>query len=183
MKGIVFTEFLDMLDSRFGPDTTEEVIESVAPPSGCAYTAVGTYDHKELFDLVGALSRKTGIATDQLVRAYGHWLFGRFFTIYPDLFSGIGDSFSFLESVDSTIHIEVRKLYADAELPRFLCHRNGPDSMIMEYRSHRPLADLAHGLIEGCAEHFSETLAIEREDGRDGNDHTCRFTLLRSHRP
>lgn len=23
MKGIVFTEFLDMLDSRFGPDTTE----------------------------------------------------------------------------------------------------------------------------------------------------------------
>jgi len=48
----------------------------------------------------------------------------------------------------------------------------------MVYRSSRPFADLAEGLILGCAEHFGERIAIAREalPGESG----VRFSLERT---
>lgn len=51
--------------------------------------------------------------------------------------------------------------------------------MTMVYRSRRPFADLAEGLIEGCASHFAERIAIERSDSAAGELHSTRFTLSR----
>jgi predicted homoserine dehydrogenase-like protein len=60
MKGIVFTEFLDMVETTISADAVDDVIEAAGVPSGGAYTAVGTYDHKEMVSLVGALSEVSG---------------------------------------------------------------------------------------------------------------------------
>src|SRR5262245_35992633 len=53
MKGVVFTEFLEMVGAKFGEDMVDDVILACELPSGGAYTSVGTYDHQELFALVG----------------------------------------------------------------------------------------------------------------------------------
>ena len=42
MKGIVFTEFLEMVEAQFGLDTVDAIIENSDLPSRGAYTAVGT---------------------------------------------------------------------------------------------------------------------------------------------
>lgn len=52
MKGIVFTEFLEMVADKFSADTVDTIIEEADPPSGGAYTAVGTYDFAEMASLV-----------------------------------------------------------------------------------------------------------------------------------
>ena len=179
MKGIVFTEFLDMVDDTFGPVVTDTIINEAALPSGGAYTAVGTYSCEEMVALVRELERRTGNNMPDLLKAYGRHLFGRFVVRYPELFADYHDSFSMLESIDATIHMEVRKLYPDAELPRFECTRQGPDRMTMIYRSLRPFADLAHGLIEGCAKHFGESLSIERQDGKEEQLNVSTFRLHR----
>jgi hypothetical protein len=49
----------------------------------------------------------------------------------------------------------------------------------MIYRSQRPLADLAEGLIEGCAEHFGDKLQIERENLADEPHTVVHFSLAR----
>ena len=54
MKGMVFTEFLEMVESTFSADMVAAIIDDSAPPSGGAYTSVGTYDHQELVGMVTA---------------------------------------------------------------------------------------------------------------------------------
>ena len=78
MKGIVFCEFVEMMEQEFSPEVADEVISGVQLESGGAYTAVGTYDHHEMLTLVTNLSEKTGMSVPDLVDAFGRYLFGRF---------------------------------------------------------------------------------------------------------
>jgi hypothetical protein len=183
MKGVVFTEFLEMVERRFSANLADSIIEACDLPSGGAYTAVGTYDHRELVDLVNALGKATGLPVSELVRTFGRHLFGRFVELYPRFFERVPSAFDFLMNIEGCIHAEVKKLYPDAELPTFECRPTAHDRMDMIYRSSRPFADLAEGLIMGCAEHFGEQITIRREPlpGHDGRG--VRFSLARAARP
>lgn len=168
MKGIVFTEFMEMVEDRFSANMADDIIGDAAPPSGAAYTAVGSYDHSELVALVTALSGRTGVPVPELVQAFGHHMFGRFFTLYPHFFAGIGDAVTFLSSIEDVIHVEVLKLYPDAQLPRFDCRRLPDGGLDMLYRSPRRMEDFAHGLIESAVAHWGGHHAIQRSETADG---------------
>ena len=179
MKGIVFSEFLEMVESEFSPEMADEIIVAAELPSGGMYTSVGTYDHGEMIALIVQLSEKTGIPGAGLVQTFGTYLFGRFVELYPAFFDGVLGTFDFLSRIEEHVHVEVRKLYPDAELPTFETSRPDPDTLEMTYRSRRPFADLALGLIRGCADHYNEDIAIEQcELSEDGRTHV-RFTLRR----
>jgi hypothetical protein len=177
MKGVVFTEFLEMVEDRFSPEIADHIIVASDLPSGGAYTSIGTYDHTEMVQLVTQLSAATGTPVPVLVHTFGKYLFGRFFVLYPQLFGDVDSAYSLLEKVDSYIHAEVLKLYPDAELPRFDCITSEPGRLTMIYRSTRGLADFAAGLIEGCIEHFGETIDVQREDLSGGHGTLVRFSL------
>jgi len=163
MKGIVFSEFLAMVDERFSMEMSERLIDEVNLPSGGAYTTVGTYDAQEIVDLVAKLSELTKISVPDLLKTFGRYLFARFFKIFPQFFKDVTSTLDFLPKVESYIHLEVKKLYSDAELPSFTCVYPYPDRLEMEYRSARNLPDLAEGLILGAADHFNERIKVERE--------------------
>jgi len=179
MKGIVFTEFLEMVEERFTPTVADQIIEAAALASGGAYTAVGTYDHHELIQLVVQLSTVTGIAGPELVRSFGEYLFGRFVVAYPHFFGNVPSAFAFLARVEHHIHSEVRKLYPDAELPTFYCDETVPDRLTLTYQSSRPFADLAEGLITGCIQHFGEAIDVHKDDMSDGHKTWVRFVLTK----
>lgn len=179
MKGIVFSEFIEMVEARFSPELADEIIQAADLPSAGMYTSVGTYDHREMLRLIDQLSLKTEVPAGDLTRQFGHYLFGRFHELYPFLFEGVDGAFDFLSRIEDHVHREVRKLYPDAELPTFDTSRPDASTLELVYRSNRPFADLALGLIEGCARHYGESVAMERED-RSGNDPIqVRFILKR----
>jgi len=60
MKGIVFNEFIEMVEDKFGEDMVDDIIDESDLPSGGAYTTVGTYDHGELVTMVVKLSEFQG---------------------------------------------------------------------------------------------------------------------------
>src|SRR5262245_41617413 len=105
MKGIVFTEFLEMVEEKFSPDVVDRIVDGADLASGGVYTSVGTYDHKEMIRLVTCLSEETGIPSPALMKVFGEHLFGRFSTLYPAYFSGMDSSFSFLAKVEDYIHV------------------------------------------------------------------------------
>lgn len=179
MKGIVFTEFLEMVEQAFSPEMADRIIVESQLPHGGAYTAVGTYPHEEIVRLVVQLSQATGTSVPDLVRAFGRHLFQRFVVLYPGFFPPGMDALTFLAGVETHIHAEVLKLYPDAQLPRFETQLHGPDQLVMDYRSDRAMHDLAEGLIEGCLGHFGEPIQLvkEVEDGSGGT--RARFTLTR----
>lgn len=175
MKGMVFTEFFEFMDDRFSYETTERIIEMSHLPSEGIYTSIGTYDHHEMVTLVSNLSNLTGLSGAELLKSFGQYLFKRFLTSFPAFFEGINSSLEFLPRVNDVVHIEVRKLYADAELPTFSCEVSQPGSMAMIYSSSRNMADLAEGLILGCIEHYGESLKVRRENLLESTPRTIFF--------
>jgi hypothetical protein len=176
MKGMVFTELMELVEATWSLDMVDAIIARSQVPSGGAYTSVGTYPHEEIIALVVALSAETGITVPDLVRTFGKHLFGRFVLGYPRFFEGINSTFQFLSGIEDVIHAEVRKLYPDAELPTFEVEKR-ENGLTLTYFSDHPFADLAQGLIEGCVAHFGEAIDVHREDVTDLPSAQARFVL------
>ena len=129
MKGMVFTQLIEMADSMLGPDKVEAIIASSNLSTGGAYTAVGNYPHSEAVTLAAAFSEASGVPVPDLLHHFGEHMLKFFHQNYPAFFTKSPDAFSFLESVETYVHVEVRKLYPDAELPRFVTERMSPTLM------------------------------------------------------
>lgn len=179
MKGVVFTEFLEMVEDKFSPELADRIVNACDLPSGGVYTAVGTYHHDEIVQLVVKLSEETKVAVPDLLRVFGQHMFGRFHAGYPQFFAGITDALTFLEGVEGYIHVEVRKLYPDAELPSFKYERPSPDRMVMTYSSARPFGPLAEGLISACIDHYGGGIEVSSSDVSGGHGTSVRFELTR----
>lgn len=178
---MVFTEFLDMVDKKFGEAVTEEILDASDLASGGVYTAVGTYDHSELLHLVKSLSETTNRSVSNLVFEFGYYLFGRFAISYQNFFVGIASAFEFLSQIETHVHVEVHKLYPDAELPTFECRQINPQTLELTYRSVRPFADFAAGLIQGCIDHFKEKIDVQRIDLPPFKGTSARFLLTKQY--
>jgi hypothetical protein len=180
MKGLVFTEFLEMVEEKFGYEVLDRLTSLPCLSEGAAYTAVGNYPHGDMFVMLDELHDAVGLPHKELIVAFSAWLFGAFERLHPEFFAQIESSFDFLCGIDSVIHTEVRRLYSDARTPNFEARRLGPDQMIMEYSSWRPFADLAEGLILAASSHFDEDIVVDRQQGTTGDGCSARFVLTRS---
>lgn len=176
MKGMVFTELMDLVDARFGPEVLEQTLDAAG--SSGSYTAVGSYPHQEIVAIVLALSARTGVPVPTLLTVFGEHLFLRFTQLYPEFFAEGMDTFAFLQTIEEHVHLEVRKLYPDAELPTFTTAIQPDGALEMVYRSRRAMGDLALGLINGAVVHFGESISVHREDQSPGGD-CVRFLLRR----
>ena len=162
MKGTIFVELVSMAEDAFGEEVVDEVLAKADLDNDGAFTAVGNYPCSELIKIVVAFSDHSGISAEKLQRMFGHWMMDHFVENYAEFFSGKTDSFSLLEAVDGEIHVEVKKLYPDAELPVFETERLGDDQLKLTYSSPRPLVEFCHGMVEACLERYNQTAKIGR---------------------
>jgi hypothetical protein len=179
MKGIIFTEFIDLVAEKFGEEMVDRIIQESNLPSGGAYTAVGTYHHSEMTMVVRSLAEATSLPMTNLLKDMGEYLLSRFAIRYPQFFSSIDSTFDFLSRVEEHIHVEVRKLYPDAEFPSIICERPSENEMVLIYRSTRPLAALAEGMMMGAIAHFGETIEVTKAYCA-ADDTYARFVLRKS---
>lgn len=177
MKGIVFTEFLEMVESKMGADISDRLVDDCDLPSGGAYTSLGTYDHAEIVKMVAYLSKLTDVPVPALLKVFGVHLMGRFAVLYPQLVTAKGNTYDLLDNVQGYIHGEVRKLYPEAEFPTIQTERPGPGKLVLTYQSTRPFADLAEGLIQGTIDHYGENIQMVRVDLEGQPGTAARFSL------
>lgn len=163
MKGVIFTEFLDLVESKYGMEMADRVLTKGCP-GDAGFTSVGTYDYRILIDLVVELSKAIDQTPSQVVFDFGKNLFSRLLLIYPDATKGVTNTIDQIQRVQSVIHHEVTKLYTDVELPSFNFPPSPDGEFLIEYISARPFADFAEGLIAAAIEHFGDDLKIHRVD-------------------
>lgn len=176
MKGTIFVELINMAEDAFGEEVVDEVLDTADLENDGAYTTVGNYPCSELVKIITALSTHSGLSGEDLQRKFGQWMMAFFITNFPSFFDGKKDAFAMLESVDGEIHVEVKKLYPDAELPGFETRLISPGHLEMTYTSPRPLVAFCHGLIQACLDHFEEEADI-RQCPVDGIDQATRFDI------
>lgn len=171
MKGVVFTEFLDLVEEMFGLEMVDKIINSSILESHGAYTAVGTYSFSEMLQLLTHLSKNTGLSIDQLLLVYAGHFFEAIKKSYPDLLASYKDPIEMLSSIENHIHVEVVKIYPDAELPTFEITERTDTSLTMIYKSSRAMHHFGLGLMNKTFEHFNATASIDlekiKEDGTE----------------
>ena len=177
MLGVVFTEFVDMVEHTFSADMVDDILDDCDLSSGGAYTAVGSYNHSEIVALVVALSKRADMPVDDLIFAFGKHLLTRFAALYPAFFAAETDPFDFLISIENHIHKEVLKLYPNAELPSVKAKRVDPSTLVLTYVSKRPFSTLARGLITGTFEHYGVDCDLSFEDLSTDDENRVVFTI------
>jgi len=179
MKGIIFTEFMDLVEQKFGLDELDSILLE-AGDNG-VYTTVGSYDHRKLVRLIMQLSKHTGIAPEDLQRVFGQSVFKNLYNTLPNN-SSLQDcktTFQFIKLVEDYIHIEVKKLYPEANPPAFEFISESKTEMVFDYLSVRCMSHVCFGLIEGCAEFYNQSLAITMDKVKsDGSQVRFKVELI-----
>ncbi len=160
MKGIVFTEFLELVEDKFGLETVDKIIEASNLSSGGVYTAIGTYEFAEMLRLLTHLSNHTHISIDDLLLVYGEHFFTVLASSYPQLIDKYEDPINLLSSIENHIHVEVRKIYPDAELPTFEVLEKTATSLVMIYKSSRAMYNFGLGLMNKTFKHYDSKATI-----------------------
>src|SRR6185312_3746475 len=133
MKGVVFNLLEEVVSRHHGDAVWDKLLDD-AEVTG-SYTSLGSYKDEEMERLVGAASNALGSSPNEVLRWFGREAMSLLAVRYAMFFTPHRSARPFIESVNSIIHPEVRKLYAGAHCPHFE-FADGPDgALIMGYRS------------------------------------------------
>lgn len=176
MKGIVFNQLQEFVELNHGPVAWDNAIMSCDLPSKGVFVGTQSYDDSELMALVAHFSEVLGATPANITRAFGEFVFERLFQFAADEAKQAKDLRSFLMMVQDIIHVEVSKLYHDANLPSFE-YESSPDKLLMVYHSQRKMCFFSEGLILGAAKHFSEEVEIVQPKCMHQGDDCCHLEI------
>lgn len=179
MKGVVFTEFIEFIENKFGFDISDKMIEDSSTSTDGIFTQAGNYPFEDMLNMVLKLSEITNVPLSDLVQAYGEHLFNRLITIYPKPVSVYNNTFDFVSNVENVVHPEVKKLYPDSDLPSFIDQNLNGNTLEITYVSTKPLMDFAKGLIIGCAKHYNEEIEVSYEVIESSPKFKAKFTIIK----
>ena len=168
MKGILFADFVEFIEREL-PSTAGRLGHG-------SYSPLGNYPEEELLALVARAGEAAGVPGPEILRRFGKHFFRTLATVYPVFVDGVGSSLELLAGIETRVHGEVKKLYPDAEFPHFGVLAKSPGRLELLYRSRRPLADFADGMIQGCIAWFGDGVRVDRQD-LDADRRAARFTL------
>lgn len=166
MKGILLSAFVDFLEERYDVDTTQDIIDKCDLASEGSYTTVGQYDYQELLSLLSQASATAGDPANEILDQFCDFLFVIFRKHYGTFFEGADTAISMLLKLDDHIHVEVKKLYPDASLPKF-SHEQKDGLVHLHYTSPRPLAAIADALLRACIRCFDTGETLLRKEIAD----------------
>jgi hypothetical protein len=176
MKGVIFNVFNELVETQWDLEMWDDLLHETQPSSEGLYTSAGTYEDKELINMVVLLSQKTGISVPDLIYSFGEYLLKKLSVLYPSFFEG-KSARDFLMSVDKYIHVEVKKLYPLAELPKIEYETPNENDLIMHYSSKRGLHKLAEGMIQGTSKFYGIKIKTDVQPNLGVNSDTWTFKL------
>lgn len=178
MKGVIFTQFIDYLESAHGYALVDKMLSRTKLANDGAYTSGGNYPHSDFESLVNIAAEILGLSPGELLEGYGYAMTSFFYKHYHAFFDQKSDVFDFLVSIDNHIHPEVLKLYTDVELPTFNKISRSDDELVIEYTSPRKMGDFACGLIKGSLDHYGVDAVMHKEKVKEDGT-VVRFTIKR----
>lgn len=161
MRGVVFTELIEFVESALGFEVADKMIEMSHLDNGGSFSQGGNYPFSHMQKLLMSLSEITGKDPQELLYTFGEHLFFILVKMYGKNISEISSALDFIDSVENYVHVEVKKLYMDTDLPTFTTTYKDNKNLTIIYQSEKRLEAFAHGLMTACGKYFNEELVIE----------------------
>lgn len=171
MKGIILNLVEDVVRREHGDDYWDDVVD--ASGLAASYTSLGTYPDQEVETLARVVAEREGSTSPEVIRHVGHEGMAMLAARYPGFFEPHDGLRSFLLSLNTVVHPEVRRLYPGAVIPDFEHVFPSPDVIELVYRSERGRCDLAEGLVLGAADHYGEHVAVSQPACIHRGDEGC----------
>lgn len=178
MRGVVFTEMIEFVEEALGFEVADKMIEKAHLSNHGAFSQGGNYPFNQMVKMLTALSEITKKPPQELLFLFGQHLFSILVKLYGKDIKNANSALDFIDSVEEYVHVEVKKLYPDAELPKFLTETKNDNSLILIYESEKRLEDFARGLITACGEYFNEPLNVETSIVSE-KPYKVKFTITR----
>jgi len=162
MKGAIFKLFEDFVTTAHGPDAFDDLLDSTEMQTVGPIVGPGTYPAEDLLALVGSAVTAYEQPVDDLLRAFGRHAFPALVQSVSELTVGMDDPHTFLMSLESVIHTEVRKLDHEANPARFAATEVASDELLLGYESGFGLFALVEGFLDGLGDWYDAPLHHER---------------------
>lgn len=164
MKGIIFNFLENLIIDKFGDEIMEEIYEEAefsvdAPP----FVGPETYPDSDLVAIVALLSEKSNFPIDDLIHEFGKYMFPILAGKYPVFLQDIDSPLELLKNVNDIIHVEVRKLFKEANPPIITIKDINQNKATLHYSSERKLCRLLEGLLDGVAAYFGKKITYSHK--------------------
>jgi predicted hydrocarbon binding protein len=178
MKGIIFNLLEQFIADRFGEDAYEEIVAACSLQTEDPYAMVGpgSYPDSDFMALLDQAARTTGMEAAPLLQAMGRHSLPILAARYPHFFTGHAHPRNFLKTTSLVHQVEVKKLYRDAEVPRFTIE-DLPDRMLVTYHSSRRLCHFVAGLLAGLSEYYQVPMTVRQVTCILEGGWTCTFEV------
>jgi hypothetical protein len=177
VKGIIFNLLEEFIIDNWGAARFEKIVARCPIHTQLPYVGPGTYPDANLFAIVEQTTAELGIGTDEALRSFGRFAFPKLAARFPIFMVGHDHPKSFLKTIDGVIHVEVRKLFVNAEPPRITFRDPAPDRLVLHYVSRRNLCPLFAGLIEGTSDYYRVAIAQTQTACTRQSSPECEFSL------
>lgn len=175
MKGIVFNLLEEVVSTAYGDAAWDQLLDDAGLDG--AYTSLGSYSDDEIFALVKVASATLSLPEADVLRWFGRQAMPLLAKRYPAFFAHHENVRSYLLTLNSIIHPEVRKLYPGAQTPVFDFDTSLADVLAIGYNSPRRLCALAEGFMHGAADYFGDRLDIGQSQCMHHGAERCVFQV------
>ena len=155
MKGFIFTNFIEFVETNHGLEMVDEMITNCNLPSEGIYSSFSNYDFDELVSLLTYVSQKTNVNPEILLEKFGAFVFPYLIGKHSYIIEHFDNALDLIAGIENHIHIEVRKLYNDADLPTFRVVEKTTKKLTVIYNSSKGLTFFAIGLMKETLNHFN----------------------------
>jgi hypothetical protein len=167
MKGFIFTNFIDFIETSHGLEMVDEMITNCNLPSEGIYSSFNNYDFDELVSLLTYVSKKTNVNPEILLEKFGVFVFPYLIGKHSYIIEHFDNALDLIAGIENHIHIEVRKLYNDADLPTFRVVEKTTKKLSVIYNSSKGLTYFAIGLIKETLNHFKVNGSVTIDESFD----------------
>ena len=178
MKGTVFIALNQMIEDGHGLDVWLSILDEAE--SDGVFVGTKNYPDDSLFSIVGATCRQLDISVEEALRSFGEYLFDFLHKAHPIFATNQPDFFSFIQSIDGVIHVEVHKLDEHARTPDIKVQQVSDHEALLNYHSERKLCYLAEGLLLGASKHYGIQITIEQTQCMHDGAEQCQMRLTSS---
>lgn len=177
MKGIVFNYLEDFVVEGFGEDKWDALFSKCPAHAQEIYVGPETYPDSHMVAILTVASKQLELPPEKILHAFGKYLFKRLAEDYHALMKPYDHPKPFLMSIDGIIHVEVMKMMEKASPPKFTYQDTGPNTLQMNYYSHRKLCPLMEGILEGVDLHYGISIKYSHSKCLSKGDECCSFEL------
>ena len=162
MKGVILKCIAELVESKFGRDKWEAILEQTGLPKDTTFLIGDTVDDGKTMKAVESLCNVLDLNLQQVGDAFGeYWMCEFAPRLYKGHYKGINSAKEFILKMDD-VHTQTTKTIADAKPPEFTYKWKDDNTLIMGYKSHRGLIDIMVGLIRGVGKYYKDDLEVTK---------------------